>query len=257
LALISGCSEATTPTSVSETPPAVLSPSAPDETKAAPAKSAESAPSTDEAKTTTTKAAEPAPTTEGPKTEPKGDSFAPTAEPSKADAPKGGSESASASAGDVRLVPIKFDDMLSAIAANKGAKLTMVDAWATWCGPCKENFPHVVEMNQKYAGQGLAVVSLSLDDSTEAKDIQEAKKFLTEKKAVFSNYVLTEDQASAFNKLNVSTIPAVFLYGPDGKEVKRFTMDDPDNQFTYDQVEQTVAAMLKGEPAPEFKKAAR
>ena len=50
----------------------------------------------------------------------------------------------------------------------------MVDAWATWCGPCKENFPHVVEMHQKYAGKGLAVVSLSLDDRDKPEKVDEA-----------------------------------------------------------------------------------
>ena len=69
----------------------------------------------------------------------------------------------------MELVPVKFDEMLARIAANKKAKLTLVDAWATWCGPCKENFPHVVEMHEKYAGKGLAVVSLSLDDRDEAQ----------------------------------------------------------------------------------------
>ena len=48
----------------------------------------------------------------------------------------------------------------------------------------------------------------------------------------------------------MSAIPAVFLFGPDGKEVKRFTMDDPNNQFTYEQVEKDVAALLDGKPIP-------
>ena len=47
-----------------------------------------------------------------------------------------------------------------------------------------------------------------------------------------------------FEKLNVNAIPAVFVYGPDGKEVQRFTMDDTKNQFTYDQVEKAITALL-------------
>ena len=38
--------------------------------------------------------------------------------------------------------------------------------------------------------------------------------------------------------------PRSFVFGPDGKEVKRFTMDDPNNQFTYDEVEKAVVALL-------------
>ena len=147
-------------------------------------------------------------------------------------------------AGEVKLVPVKYDALMKKIAANKGAKLTIVDAWATWCGPCKENFPHVVEMHQKYAGKGLAVVSLSLDDADKPKKVAEATTFLQSKKATFSNYLLDETNEDAFEKLNITAIPAVFLFGPDGKEVKRFTLEDVNNLFTYDQVEAFVKDYL-------------
>ncbi len=153
--------------------------------------------------------------------------------------------------GAVELVPVTFDEMIARIAANKKAKLTLVDAWATWCGPCKENFPHVVEMHHKYAGKGLAVISLSLDDRDKPKQVEEAREFLKEKKAVFTNFLLNEEFGDGFDKLDVGAIPAVFLFGPDGKEVKRFTLEDTDNQFTYEQVEKVVAAMLDGKPVPE------
>lgn len=152
--------------------------------------------------------------------------------------------------GGVELTAVTFDDMLARIAANKKAKLTLVDAWATWCGPCKKNFPHVVEMHQKYAGKGLAVVSLSLDDRAKPKQVNEAREFLKEKKAVFTNFLLDEESGDGFDKLNVNAIPAVFLFGPDGKEVKRFTLDDTENQFTYEEVEKVVAALLDGKPIP-------
>jgi thiol-disulfide isomerase/thioredoxin len=127
-----------------------------------------------------------------------------------------------------------------------GAKFTIVDAWATTCGPCKENFPHLVEMHAKYAAKGLAVVSLSLDDIEDSKALADAEKFLREKRATFTNVLLNEEFGAGFEKLDISAIPAVFLYGPDGKEVMRFTMDDPNNQFTYDEVEKEVVARLGG-----------
>jgi thiol-disulfide isomerase/thioredoxin len=149
--------------------------------------------------------------------------------------------------GDATLVPVKWEDYRARLAANKAkARYTLVDAWSTTCGPCKENFPHLVEMHKKYAKKGLAVVSLALDDISDPKAIDEARRFLKQNKAEFTNYLMDEEFGVGFEKLEINAIPAVFLYGPDGKEVKRFTMDDADNQFTYDQVEKEVVSLLGG-----------
>lgn len=152
--------------------------------------------------------------------------------------------------GEVKLEKVKFDEFRTKVVANKKAKFTIVDAWATWCGPCKENFPHLVELHRKFAGKGLAVVSLSFDDPAKAKQVAEAEKFLKEKKAEFRNILLDEEDGVGFEKLMINSIPAVFVFDRDGKEVKRFTLDDPDNQFTYAEVEKAVEALLQGKPVP-------
>jgi thiol-disulfide isomerase/thioredoxin len=149
----------------------------------------------------------------------------------------------------VRLQRLSWEQFKSQVAANPDAKYTLVDVWATNCGPCKENFPHLVEMHKKYADKGLAVASLSLDDRENAKAVEEAEEFLRQKGATFTNVLLDEEADAGYEFLNINAIPAVFVFGPDGKEVKRFTMDDPDNQFTYEQVEKEVAALLDA-PVP-------
>ena len=73
----------------------------------------------------------------------------------------------SASAADVKLERLNWKQFQARLAADKNIKYTIVDAWSTTCGPCKENFPHLVEMHRKYAKKGLAVISLSLDDPTD------------------------------------------------------------------------------------------
>jgi thiol-disulfide isomerase/thioredoxin len=146
-------------------------------------------------------------------------------------------------AGEVKLERLNWGQLQKRLA-NPGAKYTIVDAWSTTCGPCKENFPHVIEMHKKYAPKGLAVISLSLDDPSDKAAVAEAERFLKEKKAAFTNILLDENFGDGFDRLNINAIPAVFIFGPDGKEVKRFTMDDPRNQFTYDEVEKAVAHLL-------------
>src|SRR5271156_6778656 len=88
-----------------------------------------------------------------------------------------------ASTGEVKLERLNWKQFQERLAANKQIKYTVVDAWSTTCGPCKENFPHVVEMNRKFSKKGLAVISLSLDDPTDKAAVAEAEKFLKENKA--------------------------------------------------------------------------
>jgi len=154
-------------------------------------------------------------------------------------------------ADEVTFTPIKFDGFQARLAKNPSrAKFTIVDAWASNCHPCKENFPHLVQMHEKYAKQGLAVISVSLDDPEDKKALKSAAAFLKEKKATFPNFYIDEENNAGYERFDIGAIPAVFLYGPDGQEVRRFTMDDPDHQFTYDDVEKAVAAALAGKPLP-------
>ena len=162
--------------------------------------------------------------------------------------------SAKPSSEGVKLVPANWAEYVKHVVPEGGKKFTLVDAWATWCAPCKENFPHVVEMHEKYGSKGLQVISLSMDDLSDSKAVKEATDFLVSKKAVFKNLIMNEAQDVAFDKLAISAIPSVFIFDSNGKEIRRFTLEDPNNQFTYAQVEATIEALLAGKPLPEFKK---
>jgi thiol-disulfide isomerase/thioredoxin len=150
------------------------------------------------------------------------------------------------------LKPIAYEPFLKNIA-DSDAKITLVDCWASWCGPCKENYPHLKLMDQKYGKKGLRVLALSFDAGTsepdiDKKEISAAEKFIAEQKATFENFRLAEERDLMFEKFDVSTIPAVFVYDANGKEIKRYTWDDPNHQFTYEQVEKDVAGLLSARP---------
>src|SRR5437870_4845046 len=49
-------------------------------------------------------------------------------------------------------------------------KVVLVDFFASWCGPCKESFPIMQELHQKYADKGLVIVAINLDKKREDMD---------------------------------------------------------------------------------------
>ena len=100
-------------------------------------------------------------------------------------------------------------------------------------------------MHNNYGDKGLRVVSLSFDDPEDDRALKDAQAFLKKMNAVNLNILLNEESGVAYEKFDVNAIPAVFLFGPDGKEIRRFTLDDPSNQFTYEEVEKTVKDLLE------------
>jgi cytochrome c biogenesis protein CcmG, thiol:disulfide interchange protein DsbE len=44
-------------------------------------------------------------------------------------------------------------------------KIVLLDFWATWCDPCREEIPHFVDLQQQYGDRGLQIIGVSMDDS--------------------------------------------------------------------------------------------
>jgi peroxiredoxin len=86
--------------------------------------------------------------------------------------------------------------------------------------PCKEKFPHLVEMHQELSKAGLVVISLSVDDPD---DKGAALEFLRGQKATFQNFILEDtdrNEKAGDAKLYHSSPPIVHVFDRDGKKVK-------------------------------------
>jgi thiol-disulfide isomerase/thioredoxin len=142
----------------------------------------------------------------------------------------------------IELKTVKYGDLVRAVRGHTG-KVVVVDVWASWCTPCKKEFPHLVELHKKYAADGLVCLSVSVD---EAKDADKALQFLRKVKATFANYRLDEETDFWQEKWDLKGIPAVFVFDRAGRRAAKLTNDDPDKQFTYpDDVEPLVKKLLK------------
>lgn len=108
----------------------------------------------------------------------------------------------------------KFSDMV-----QKG-RYTMVDFWASWCGPCRMAIPHVRELHEKY-GDKLGVIAMSVDEDPEAwaKAMEQEKMDWTQLRVAKENF---KDVTTAYN---FSGIPFMVLIDGEGNIV--FAGHDP------------------------------
>ncbi len=140
----------------------------------------------------------------------------------------------------VSIEPLEIDGIKALVKNEKSDKLRLINIWATWCGPCVQEFPDFVVLQRMYGARDFEFVSLSAD-SPERQD--KALKFLQGKHAAFSNYIFAKDDKyaliEAVDKNWNGALPYTLLVEPDGKvvwshqgevnfeELKRVIVDHP------------------------------
>lgn len=99
-------------------------------------------------------------------------------------------------------------------------KTVLVTFWATWCEPCRTEYPMLNELAKKYAPQGLHVVGINLDQDG---DLILMRRFLARNKPIFPNYRKRQGGEDAFVQAVLpgwsGAIPASFFYDKDGKQI--------------------------------------
>lgn len=93
---------------------------------------------------------------------------------------------------------------------NYRGHVLILDFFATWCQPCRQSIPHLVEMNRKYGKQGLQVLGLSVDEEGER-----AVKTFTEGFRV--NYPLAMAGEVTMVDFAVRSVPVMYLIDRKGK----------------------------------------
>jgi thiol-disulfide isomerase/thioredoxin len=127
-------------------------------------------------------------------------------------------------ASQTKVAPIKTEDLKALLAQPKDKPL-LVNFWATWCDPCRDEFPDLVKIDSEYRPKSLDFVTISLDD---VKDINTSvPKFLITMKATMPSYLLdANDPEPAINAVDPGwqgDLPATFLYNAQRQLVFKHT----------------------------------
>jgi len=105
-------------------------------------------------------------------------------------------------------------------ARASDARFTLVNVWATWCGPCREEFPYIQRITRSYADRGVDLVFVSTDFDTER---QAALEFLRSQDADLPSFIKVGDDQSFIDALSpdwTGSMPFTVIFDARGQRVK-------------------------------------
>lgn len=128
------------------------------------------------------------------------------------------------------LAPVTAD-RLDALVAERRGRVVVLNYWATWCGPCRREFPELAKLRDYFSKDELAVVSVSLDF-----DRDMLRTFIRENPFPYPVYFagpgLMDDK-------DIDAIPRTLLFAPDGREVQNH-----DGPITFEELRAAATPLL-------------
>jgi len=127
------------------------------------------------------------------------------------------------------------------IIKEQNSRLVLVNFWASWCEPCKIEFPHILKVREKYMNQGLRVVFVSIDDEG---DRLAAETFLRAQNVDFTTFYKGKTPLKFVTEIYpnwTGAVPTTLLMGSDQK-----IMDAWEGDTSLEEFEARVQRQLKG-----------
>ncbi|MBI3124606.1 MAG: TlpA family protein disulfide reductase [Ignavibacteriales bacterium] len=111
--------------------------------------------------------------------------------------------------------------ILEKIIYERNGKVLLLNIWATWCVPCREEFSDLVKVASEFGKQNVEVIGISIDFPEDIKS--KVIPFLEKQKANFANYVSTfkndEELINFINEDWNGALPATAIFDTTGKQV--------------------------------------
>ena len=141
-----------------------------------------------------------------------------------------GALAAAAAPPSPELTPANAAQLLTAIKAP-GAKVTLVNVWATFCVPCRHEFPAMLKVWREFKDQGLRLILVSTDLR---EDVPAAKKYLAQQGIDFTTYLKNQPDMEFINTIHepwTGSIPATLVYDARGNLVTFWEGEASEQEF--------------------------
>jgi thiol-disulfide isomerase/thioredoxin len=129
---------------------------------------------------------------------------------------EGGTVPARAGAGpEAQVVPVTAAEVRQAVAVARG-DVVLLNIWATWCNPCREEFPHLVRLRRELAAQGFSLLLVSADFENQLPKVAD---FLADQGVDFRTYWKVGSDAEFIDGIDPrwsGALPATFVYDRGG-----------------------------------------
>lgn len=118
--------------------------------------------------------------------------------------------------------------------------LTLVHVWATWCAPCREEFPELLRAYRSARERGLALLLVSADDPGEMEAVNAFLRNHQSPEGSLVSTELSEEFIELFSTNWAGALPASFFFDANGKLVAEW-----EGKRSYDEYIQTIEQLLK------------
>lgn len=136
---------------------------------------------------------------------------------------------------------------LKALLASETGHVILLNFWATWCVPCREEFPDLARLQRTLASRGVRVIGVSTDFASQGPAVE---KFLAETKPTFPNYRKKSggDEQAFIEVVDPKwggELPFSVLYGTDGRKVRALS-----GKRSFAEYEREIRRVLSERKAP-------
>lgn len=140
---------------------------------------------------------------------------------------------------------ITFMDGTKAKIADRKGKVLMLNLWGTWCGPCRAEMPHLVELHQKYGEKGFEVIGLNIGDgSGEPEPDDLINRFTAQMKLNYPIAKMDNKYTTEFYKFTGRpVVPTTLLVDAEGRIRGVFIGG---GQNVFDKMKSSVAELMEG-----------